>query len=386
LRELNEKTHPKLNFMHLNFKTLLLFIIFLNSQLFSAFRLLELGLETRRLARCVSTLAASVPSISPMRESVHDAFKARSTPFNLPPCIDISWSTARDGLQIYHNTPFKISHRGMLLFLETGITQQCFRQEVGSFVNPSRLPAVSQPHLVIQKMIEYGIPPQAQRVSVLVTNERGFEDFAKLFDKVPEEWKRVLEPAIFTAACPVFLKRNTGFSCIEDHMKILEKIAIEAAALHVYYTRAFVSMAFRSPFNNDNLTTIAANLCKGLHKMGYAEIVPADTNGLASVTQIIDLFSDLQKCGIPKESLGFHGHDLGNEIEALVAALPFVNTVDVTVSGIGGCPFSPGAPGNMNARLVANVLEALGVKTGVSYPHLKKAEIALSGMLKRYGL
>lgn len=372
--------------MHLNFKTILLFIIFLNSQLFSAFRFLELGLETRRFARCVSTLAASVPPIFSMRERVHDVFKARSTPFNLPPCIDITWSTARDGLQIYHNTPFKISHRGMLLFLETSITPHCFRQEFGSFVSPSRVPAVSQPQLVIKKMVEYGIPPQTQRVSVLTTNEHGFEDFAKLFDEVPEEWKRVLEPAIFTAACPVFLKNNTGFSCIETHMKILEKIATAAAALRVRYTRAFISMAFRSPFNNADLTPLAADLCKALYKMGYAEIVPADTNGLASVTQIIDLFSDLHSSGIPRKSLGFHGHDLGNEIEALVAALPFVNTVDVTVSGIGGCPFSPGAPGNMNARLVANVLETLGIETGVSYPHLKKAEIALSGMLKRYGL
>lgn len=371
--------------MHLNFKTILVFIIFFNAQLFSASRFLELGLETIGLARRVSTLA-DVNPIFQIRERIHAAFNARSKPFNLPPCINITWSTARDGLQIYHKTPFKIAHRGMLLFLETSIIPQCFRQEFGSFVNPSRLPAVSQPQLVIKKMIEYGIPPQAQRISVLITNERGFEDFAKLFHEVPEEWKQALEPAIFTAACPVFLKSNTGFSCIEDHMKILEKIATEAAALHVCYTRAFVSMAFRSPFNNNDLTPIAANLCRELHKIGYAEVVPADTNGLASITQIIDLFSDLHRSGVPRESLGFHGHDLGNEIEALVAVLPFVNTVDVTVSGIGGCPFSPGAPGNMNARLVAKVLETLGIKTGVSYPHLTKAEIALGGILKRYGL
>lgn len=371
--------------MHLNFKYILLFITFLNAQLFSASRFLDLGIETTtRVVHHASTLARVHPI--QLKERIQAAFNAKSKPFNLPTCIDITWSTARDGLQIYHNVPFKIAHRGMLLFLESSIAPQCFRQEVGSFVNPSRLPAVSQPHLVVKKMVEYGIPPQAKRVSVLITNERGFDDFTALFDEVPEGWKRVLEPAIFTAACPVFLKHNTGFSRIEDHIKTLEKIAARAAALQVCYTRAFVSMAFRSPFSTNDLTPIAASLCRELHKMGYAEVVPADTNGFASVAKIIDLFSELHASGIPKEALGFHGHDLGNEIEALVAALPFVRTIDATIGGIGGCPFSPGAPGNMNARLVAENLEALGVTTGISFPHLGKAEIALGGLLKRYGL
>ncbi len=211
--------------------------------------------------------------------------------------------------------------------------------------------------------------------------------FLTLGVTLPREWKDVLEVAFFTSACPEFLRRNTRFSSIEQHLETACKIAKDATSLGIRYRRAFVSMAFRSPFSKDDLTDRAFGICRELYDMGYNEIVPADTNGIASICQVIKLYDALRKTGIPRECLGFHGHDLGGKgIEAVVASLPFVTTVDVTILGIGGCPFSPGAPGNMNARLVADVLGALGISTGISYPHLERAETALKDILNRHGL
>lgn len=109
--------------------------------------------------------------------------------------------------------------------------------------------------------------------------------------------------------------------------------------------------------------------------------MPDYTNGIASVAQVIKLFHRLRKAKIPRECLGFHGHDLGNEIAAVLASLPFVTTIDATVLGIGGCPFSPGSPGNMNIRNVNDTLRALGISTGISASHLASAETALRYVL-----
>jgi hydroxymethylglutaryl-CoA lyase len=380
--------------MRINFKTISLIIILSPSQLFSALMLWEAlprafprALPT--LTHCFTTHA--IQPITTLR-NVEIKFNEASIPFVLPGKVKITLATLRDGAQSQRkNLDLKV--RANLIGQEAHIISGlAFRQEVGSCVKPSLMPTVAQPDLLIRAMIEEGMSPTAERMSILVPNQRGFEDFVKLFQTLPPEWQAALEVAFFTSACPEFLKRNTGFSSIEHHLKTAEQIAKDASRLGVLFKRAFVSMAFRSPFSEEDLTDRAFGICRELYGMGYTEVVPADTNGIASVPQVIKLFHALRKDGIPKDCLGFHGHDLGNEIEAVVASLPFVTTVDATVLGIGGCPFSPGSPGNMNVRTIKDTLGELGVDTGLQLTShnglnvLKSAERAFRYALNGHGV
>lgn len=361
-----------------------------NSQLFSACVWEVFGqVPLRRFATAASqwfTTGINRQKACSITQRAKAQFQNISVPFTLPEEVKLTGVTARDGFQGRPKTKFSIEDRVGNILSESGIFEpgKFYRQEYGSCIKPDLLPGISQPELVVGEMLRRGLPPTAQRISILVPNMHGFRAFAKLFNNVPTRWEESFEVAFFTSSCPEFLVRNTGFSSIEAHLEVAQNITIEARKLGADFMRVFISMALRSPFHGDDLTPRTIKTCEQLHKMGYTEIVPADTNGLASLEQIILLFSTLQKLGIPKEALGFHAHDLGNGIENVVAALPFINTIDVATSGIGGCPFSPGSPGNMNTRLVADTFRALGVATGVRYPELASAEQLLSKTLAKY--
>lgn len=384
-------TNQELNCMRIHFKTLSLIIIILSpSELFSAAKLWEvLPRAFPAFTRCFTTSAIQpLRAIQPLLSNVEKEFNKASIPFVLPQEVNSTLVTIRDGLQTEKKVDSEV--RARLMGYEARIVSGLvYRQELGLCVKQS---PVSQPDLLIRAMIEEEMSPTAERMSILVANQRGFEDFVKLFQTLPPEWQAALEVAFFTSACPEFLKRNTGFSSIEHHLKTAEQIAKDASRLGVLFKRAFVSMAFRSPFSEEDLTDRAFGICRELYGMGYTEVVPADTNGIASVPQVIKLFHALRKDGIPKDCLGFHGHDLGNEIEAVVASLPFVTTVDATVLGIGGCPFSPGSPGNMNVRIIRDTLGRLGVDTGLQFTShnglnvLKSAERAFRYALNGHGV
>ncbi len=262
----------------------------------------------------------------------------------------------RDGLQ---NEPLRVPTAIKICFIEALAAAGLPEVEATSFVNPAAVPQLADADDVLRGVQR--IP--GTRYSVLVPNERGLDralaagaDAISLFASATEAFSeanlRAPIDATFTRFAPV-----------------AERVRAEGLWL-----RGYVSVAFGCPFSGGVEPDQPVEVARRLFDLGCDEVAFADTIGSAvpgGVTALLELAS----LTIPVERLALHFHDTRGtalvNVEAGLAA--GVRVFDGSAGGLGGCPFAPGAPGNLATEALVEVLHLSGFSTGVDPDAVRSA-------------
>lgn len=174
------------------------------------------------------------------------------------------------------------------------------------------------------------------------------------------------EISIFMAATESFSKRNTNCSIQESLDRFAPLIAESKKA--GYPVRAYISVALGCPFEGPDVDPHqVADISIKLLEMGADELSVADTTGMGTAPATRKLLQTLKEAGVRNEDLALHFHDTFGQalINTLVSLEHGIRIFDAAVGGLGGCPYSPGATGNVATEDLVYTLHSLGAKTGV---------------------
>lgn len=202
------------------------------------------------------------------------------------------------------------------------------------------------------------------RYTALVPNVKGLERAVTA---------RVDEVAVFAASSESFSRANINRS-IEESLKDYTEVCAQArqAGLPV---RGYLSTAFGCPFEGTVSTRTVAEISARLIDMGAYEVAVSDTIGIAHPGQVAPIIEAVTGSGVPLDRIALHFHDTrGTALANVLTALTHgVTTFDASAGGLGGCPYAPGASGNLATDDLIYMLDGLGVETGVSLDRLSDA-------------
>lgn len=192
------------------------------------------------------------------------------------------------------------------------------------------------------------------------------------------------ELSIFTAATESFTQKNTNCS-IAESLKRFEPIMSKAKEVGLN-VRAYISVALGCPFEGPNVDPHkVAELAVNLLEMGASEISVADTTGMGTAPKTAELLKTLSAAGVDKSDLALHFHDTYGQalVNSVVALEHGIRTFDSAVGGLGGCPYSPGATGNISTEDMVHLIHSLGLSTGVDIEKLSETGDWISNQLNR---
>ena len=256
----------------------------------------------------------------------------------------------RDGLQ---NQPVAVPLETKLALIARLVQAGLQRVEVTSFVSPKAVPQMADAGDLVPQVNQ---AHPALRASVLVPNMKGLER---------AHAAGAQEIAVVLSATETMNQKNINMG-LAQAVAVSEETVREARERGLR-TRAYVAVAFECPF--EGLTDPAAvqHCVDRMTRAGSQEIVIADTIGAASPGAVDALLGALLR-DVPAEQIGVHFHDTrGMAVANAWAALQLgIRRFDASVGGIGGCPFAPGAAGNLATEDLVLMAEASGYRTGVS--------------------
>lgn len=277
-----------------------------------------------------------------------------------PAAVQIVEVAPRDGLQNYHRA---FSTAAKIAFVDALSRTGLSVIEATSFVNPNAVPLMADAMDVMQGIVRIA----GVRYVVLTPNERGL-------DRAIEAG--VDSVAVFASASETFSQRNINCSIAES----LERFApiFERADSDGLWIRGYISMAFACPFEGEIKPSVTATLARRLLEMGSDEVCLADTVGQATVAQTATVL-DTTLPVVPPERLALHMHDTyGNAVDNLdVAYDRGIRVFDSAAAGLGGCPFAPGAAGNLATERLIEHLDGRGIPHGVDLAAIRAAASAL---------
>ncbi len=256
----------------------------------------------------------------------------------------------RDGLQSEPGTvPAEIKIGLIHRLADAGIPAI----EAGAFVSPEWVPQMADSEAVLTAIVRR----PGTVYPVLVPNMKGFERARAA---------NVTEIALFSAASETFSQKNTNCSIAES----IERAApVAAAGLAAgMRVRGYISCALGCPYEGDIGIAKVADLAGQLLAMGCYEISLGDTIGVGTPAKAREMVQAVAS-EVPMDQLGLHFHDTyGQALANILACLELgVATIDSAVAGLGGCPYAPGASGNVATEDVLYMLAGLGVETGVDF-------------------
>jgi len=282
----------------------------------------------------------------------------------LPRKVTLVEMGPRDGLQNEHEavaTADKIAYIDLLS--QTGLRWI----EATSFVSPKAIPQLADATEVFTGIRK----ADGVRYPVLVPNPKGYARArAAGADAV----------AVFTAASENFTKRNINMT-IAESLDAFRDVVASAEADGVW-VRGYVSTAFGSPFGDAVAPQMVVDVCQALVEMGCDEISVGDTIGVGVPSQVEELVPMLARV-IPLDRIAMHFHDTrGTALANLYAALQCgVSVFDSSAGGLGGCPYAPGATGNVGTEDVLYMLNGLGIQTGVDIDKVRTASRFIASKL-----
>lgn len=281
--------------------------------------------------------------------------------------IEITDVAPRDGLQ---NQAVAITTGQKLELIRRLASAGVRSVEATSFVSPKAVPQMADAAEVVARV---GAELPALRMSTLVPNLKGLE-------RAHAAGAR--EIAVVLAATETMNQRNINMG-LEQATTVSEDTVVQARRLGLR-TRAYVAVAFTCPFEGDVRPETVVRLARRMRDAGAEEIVIADTIGAASPAAVKALFAALRE-ELDVATLAVHLHDtrgLGaaNAWAALEAG---VRRFDASVGGIGGCPFAPGAAGNLATEDLVLMAEGSGLRTGISLDGLLDAVEFAESLLQR---
>ncbi|OIW27661.1 hydroxymethylglutaryl-CoA lyase, partial [Coniochaeta ligniaria NRRL 30616] len=262
--------------------------------------------------------------------------------------------------------------------------------EAGSFVSPKWVPQMQASGEILQHILKPGIPsPHPITYSFLAPNAKGFEAASAILAQHPTSFAPSssstttssssrpagsstplpnIEIAVFAAATESFSQKNLNCSIAQSLTRFAPVVSgAKAAGLRV---RAYISVVLGCPFEgyDDAASTHrVAEIARDLLEMGADEISLGDTTGTGTAPRTKALLDCLRSAGIRSEDVAMHFHDTYGQalVNTAVALEHGVRIFDSSVGGLGGCPYSPGATGNVATENVVYFLESLGMDTGV---------------------
>jgi hydroxymethylglutaryl-CoA lyase len=242
--------------------------------------------------------------------------------------------------------------------------------EATSFVHPKWVPQLADGADVMA-----GISPVAGvRYPVLVPNAKGLEAALAAGSR---------EVAIFVAASEGFSKANINRTMAESLEMVAPVVATaKAAGVRV---RGYLSTVLGCPFDGPTAVASVVSMTEALLTMGCDEISLGDTIGVGTVGDVHAVLDGLYDAGVPADVLAVHMHDtfgqgLANTLAAFTAG---VTVADTSVGGLGGCPYAPGAKGNLATEDLVYALHGSGVRTGVDLAALVDISQWMSTVLGR---
>ena len=255
----------------------------------------------------------------------------------------------RDGLQ---NEARAISTETKRRFIELLADAGLTEIEATSFVSPTAIPQLADADQLLPSM------PSRESISypVLVPNVRGL---------ARAEAAGASAIAVFTAASDAFTERNIGMS-IEGSLEAFAPVLLRAAELG-WWRRAYVSTAFGCPYTGRVDAGQAVEVGRRLLDLGADEICFGDTIGVGVPGQVAALTGAAVANGIPLDRIAYHFHDTrGTALANVWAGLDSgVRCFDASTGGTGGCPYAPGAAGNLATEDLVYLLDASGFDHGV---------------------
>jgi isopropylmalate/homocitrate/citramalate synthase len=270
----------------------------------------------------------------------------------------------RDGLQnekAIIATPLKVDFINKLTAAGHAVI------EAAAFVSPKWVPQMGDASEVFAAIAQ----KPGVRYTALVPNRAGLDRALAA---------GVLEIAIFAAASETFSRKNINQSI--DESLIAYREVTDAALKSSIRVRAYLSTSFGCPFEGLVAPERVVDLTERLVDLGAFEVAISDTIGIAHPGQVTRLL-DMLLSRVPVDRLALHFHDTrGTALSNVLAALGHgVTTFDSSAGGLGGCPYAPGAAGNLATEDLVYMLDGLGIETGVSLTAVLEASRLLENAI-----
>jgi len=275
---------------------------------------------------------------------------------HLPADVTIYEVGPRDGLQ---NEARMIPTDDKVAFIDALSETGLRAIEITSFVNPRWIPQLADGAEVARRIVRRpGVV-----YSALVPNRQGLDAAISA---------GMREVAVFMSASETHNKKNVNKTIAATLAAFQDTVPPAlAAGLRV---RAYVSTVYGCPYEGAVDPAKAVELCHALRALGCYQISLGDTIGVATPRQVRDVLSRVL-ADIPAAEVAVHFHDTRGTALAniLVAVEMGITTIDSALGGLGGCPYAPGASGNVATEDVIYMLEGMGVRTGVNLDKLVEA-------------
>jgi hydroxymethylglutaryl-CoA lyase len=272
----------------------------------------------------------------------------------------------RDGLQ-NEKTPVSVADR--IAFIEALIGAGLNPIEVGAFVSPKAIPQMVGSADVLRGVSGRG----GAEFHVLVPNEKGYE-------ASQAAGARVI--AVFAAASEGFSRANINCTVAESIERF--KPVLARAKSDGIKVRGYISCVLGCPYDGEIQPQAVVDVAKTLWDLGCYEISLGDTIGVGTAAKARQLLRAVAG-EVPMANLAMHFHDTyGQALANLYAGMEEgCRVIDSAAGGLGGCPYAPGATGNVATEDVVYMLEGMGIKTGVDMAKLVVATNTVSRLIGR---
>jgi len=270
----------------------------------------------------------------------------------------------RDGLQ---NEAAALGVEDKVAFTQALIDAGLPVVEPGAFVSPRWVPQMAGSDEVLRRLRR----PDGVRLPVLVPNRKGYEAARAAGAR---------DIAIFTAASETFNRKNINASIDESFARFQE--FVPDALREGMWVRGYISTCFGCPYEGAVDPVRVVDVARRLGDIGSHEVSIGDTIGVGVPTQVTDVMGRLKEA-MPQTALAVHFHDTrGTALANVLAALEEgIEVVDSSAGGLGGCPYAPGASGNLATEDLLYMLHGMGIATGVDLGRVAAASRALAPRL-----
>ena len=275
---------------------------------------------------------------------------------NLPKKVSIYEVGPRDGLQ---NEARQVPTADKIRFIDALVASGIRDIEITSFVSPKWIPQLAD-HSEVARGVQR---PAGVRMSALVPNRQGLNAALAAGMK---------EVAVFMSASETHNLKNVN-KTLADTLVAFEEVVPHARAANVA-VRAYLSTCFGFEDKGDVDPERVVELVGRLRDLGVYQVAVSDTMGFADPRQVEDVIGRVL-ARHPAEAIAVHFHDTQGTALAncLVALTMGITTIDAAAGGLGGCPYAPGASGNLATEDVVAMLHGMGVQTGIDLDRLTEA-------------
>ena len=272
----------------------------------------------------------------------------------------------RDGLQ---NEKAQVTVDARVAFIEALLAAGLHTVEVGAFVSPRAIPQMAGSEDVLRRVSHH----VDGEFHVLVPNEKGYE-------AARAAGARVI--AVFGSASEGFSRANINCSVAESVERF--KPVIARARTDGVKVRGYISCVLGCPYDGDVQPKAVVDVARILWDLGCYEVSLGDTIGVGTPRKARELLRAVAD-HVPMANLAMHFHDTyGQALANLYAGLEEgARVIDSAAGGLGGCPYAPGATGNVATEDVVYMLEGMGVATGVDMAKLLEATNEISRLIGR---